>query len=278
MEENRSRKWLMPVGIGCLVLLCICIGLFAAIYVLGDRFTSQLPFDIDQFTDGDFLPVPEEGFGLNDGGTADDTTRDEDSLSSGQTDTGTYFADDFSTTGLGWVEYDDGSTIIKYEDGAYSFEVTEPDYLDWTYVPTSFLPTTIQFDVRGRTGPQDGSFGVNCNYLDEDNHYYVEIDLGFQDAIFAMVQNGEFVPLTEETSEGQYWQKLTYLESPPETVNNIKVTCTQQTITLWVNGQFEYEIQVSDPFTEPGDMALFVYTYDYATDGYKVYFDNVIVE
>ena len=33
-----------------------------------------------------------------------------------------------------------------------------------------------------------------------------------------------------------------------------------------------------DPFTEPGDMALFVYTYDYATDGYKVFFDNVIVE
>ena len=283
MEENKSRKWLLPVGIGCLVLLCICIGLAVGIFVIGERFTSRLPFDIDEFTDGSFIPTMEESFGLDEGATVDDgsgsdTGSTANGSSGGQTSTDSYFADDFSTSDLGWLEYDDGATIIKFEEGAFSFEVTEPDYLDWTYVPTSFYPTTIEFDVRGRSGPQDGSFGVNCNYLDENNHYYVEIDLGFHDAIFAMIQDGEFVPLTEETSEGQYWLKLSYLNDPPDSINHVKVSCTQQTITLWINDQLEYEIQVSDPFTEPGDMALFLYTYDYATDGYKVFFDNVIVE
>ena len=61
-------------------------------------------------------------------------------------------------------------------------------------------------------------------------------------------------------------------------VNTIKVTCTKDSITLWVNGQFEYEVPVSDPFEQPGDMALFLYTYEDATSGYKVYFDNVLAE
>ena len=179
---------------------------------------------------------------------------------------------------LGWLEYDDGATIIKYEDQRYSFEITETDYLDWTYVPAPFFPSTIRFDVQAKPGPADGSFGVNCQYLDEDNHYYVEIDLSFQDAIFAMIKDGEFVPLTEADAEGQYWLPLSNLNSPPDSVNTIQVTCTQNTLSLWVNGQFEYEVQVSDPFTEPGEMALFLYTYEDAASGYKVYFDNVLVE
>ena len=169
-------------------------------------------------------------------------------------------------------------TILKYENQEYSFEITETDYVDWTYVPTQFYPSTIQFDVHARPGPVDGSFGVNCRYQDEDNHYYVEIDLGYQDAIFAMFKDGEFVPLTEQNDEGLYWQKLANLNSPPDTVNTIKVTCTKDSITLWVNGQFEYEVPVSDPFEQPGDMALFLYTYEDATSGYKVYFDNVLAE
>ena len=286
MEEKSKNKWLVPVGIGCVVLLCLCLGGAAGIYFLGDQLTDQLPFNFDQFTDGDVLPQPanENAQPVAPAVTTEveDPPTDPDmidpSLTGGQYITDTALFDDFSSDAIGWLEYDDGSTIIQYEDQMYSFEVTETDYLDWTYVPAPFYPTSIQFDVQARPGPVDGSFGVNCQYVDEENHYYVEIDLGFQDAIFGMIRDGEFVPLTEADDEGQYWQKLDNLNSPPDSVNTIQVTCTQNTITLWVNGQLEHEILVSDPLEGPGDMALFVYTYDNATSGYKVYFDNVLVE
>jgi len=294
MEEKSKNKWLVPVGIGCAVLLCLCLVGVGAVYFLGDRVAGQLPFDLGQFSDGDLLPEPgedaqpggqlnvtEEAFPAD---SAADESEDTTPPLPGTTYTGgqyvsdTEMFDDFSSDSLGWLEFDDGSTILKYENQMYSFEITETDYLDWTYVPAPFYPSTIQFDVQARPGEVDGSVGVNCLYLDESNHYYVEIDLGFQDAIFAMVKDDEFVPLTEQNDDGQYWQKLSYLNSPPESVNTIMVTCTPETITLYVNGQFEYEIQVSDPLAGPGDMALFLYTYETAASGYKVYFDNVLVE
>lgn len=286
MEEKRTNKWILPVAIGCVVLLCLCVLVIGGFFVVSSRTGQELPFNIDRFTDGGLQPQPadENAIPVEPPATLDveDPSTDPEmidpSLTGGQYITDTALFDDFSSDAIGWLEYDDGSTIIQYEDQMYSFEVTETDYLDWTYVPAPFYPTSIQFDVQARPGPVDGSFGVNCQYVDEDNHYYVEIDLGFQDAIFGMIRDGEFVPLTEADDEGQYWQRLDNLNSPPDSVNTIQVTCTQNTITLWVNGQLEYEILVSDPLEGPGEMALFLYTYENATSGYKVYFDNVLVE
>ena len=286
MEEKRTNKWIVPVAIGCVVLLCLCGLIIGGFFVITSRTGQELPFNIDRFTDGGLLPQPADDNAEQPGPVAatevveppTDQESIDPSLTEGQYITETALYDDFSSDALGWLEYDDGATIIKYEDQRYSFEITETDYLDWTYVPAPFFPSTIRFDVQAKPGPADGSFGVNCQYLDEDNHYYVEIDLSFQDAIFAMIKDGEFVPLTEADAEGQYWLPLSNLNSPPDSVNTIQVTCTQNTLSLWVNGQFEYEVQVSDPFTEPGEMALFLYTYEDAASGYKVYFDNVLVE
>ncbi len=286
MEEKRTNKWILPVAIGCVVLLCLCGLIIGGFFFVSSRTGQELPFNIGRFTDGGLLPQPADENVQPAGPVAtvdvEEPPTDPDmidpSLTGGQYITDTALFDDFSSDAIGWLEYNDGSTIIQYEDQMYSFEITETDYLDWTYVPAPFYPSTIQFDVQARPGPVDGSFGVNCQYVDEDNHYYVEIDLGFQDAIFAMVRDGEFVPLTEADDEGQYWQNLDNLNSPPDSVNTIQVNCTQDKITLWVNGQLEYEILVSDPLDGPGDMALFLYTYENAASGYKVYFDNVLVE
>jgi hypothetical protein len=56
--------------------------------------------------------------------------------------------DDFSSDELGWPRYDDGTTRLAYEDEAYGFQITEPDYYDWAYFPVEFFPDEIRFDVR----------------------------------------------------------------------------------------------------------------------------------
>lgn len=41
-----------------------------------------------------------------------------------------YLYDDFSSEALGWPVFDDGKTILKYENGQYSFQITEADTFD----------------------------------------------------------------------------------------------------------------------------------------------------
>jgi hypothetical protein len=185
--------------------------------------------------------------------------------------------DDFSSDALGWPVYDDGTTIIQYENQAYSFQITEPDYYDWAYFPVSFIPYEIRFEVQGLEGPQDGTFGVFCQYQDEDNYYYAEFDL--QDSTYLLGENlnGENIPLTPENDSGNYWQSTNAL-NPPQSINRLGVTCYLDGITLYINDQLVAETSVPQPFAQTGVAAFFVYAYDFAGEnGYKVFFDNVDV-
>jgi hypothetical protein len=184
--------------------------------------------------------------------------------------------DDFSSDALGWPVYDDGDTILKYEDGAYSFQIAESDYYDWAYFPVDFIPYEINFDVYTQLGPQDGTFGVFCHLQDAANYYYIEFDAASGDYLIGQVVNDEDRPLTEENAQGQYWQYADPFNTEPGAANHIGVGCYLDVITLFVNGQFVDDIIIQQPFADPGQAAFFVYTYDFASpQGYKVWFDNV---
>jgi hypothetical protein len=188
------------------------------------------------------------------------------------------FFEDFSSDAFGWPTYDDGMTILQYEDQAYSFQIKEPDYYDWLFFPGDFIPYEIWFDVQGPAGNQDGTFGVFCQYQDEDNYYYVEFDLADNTYIIAQILNGEQIPLTEPNSSGQYWQTASALNSPPTEVNRIGVSCYLPAIILYINDAWITQVDVDQPFEQPGDAAFFVFAYDFADDdGYKVFFDNLEV-
>lgn len=186
--------------------------------------------------------------------------------------------DDFSSEALGWPVADDGMLILKYENQAYSFQITEPDYYDWAYIPADFIPYEIWFDVQGASGLQDGTFGVFCQFQDADNYYYVEFDLQDNSYLIGQFVNGEDIPLTEQNSAGQYWQSASALKSPPTAINRIGLSCYLDSITLFINDEWVDEISVGQPFDQPGEAAFFVYTFDFAGEnGYKVFFDNVEV-
>ena len=184
--------------------------------------------------------------------------------------------DDFSSDALDWPVFDDGKTILKYENQAYSFQIAEADYADWAYFPVNFVPYEIRFDVQGLPGRQDGTFGVYCQYQNADNYYYAEFGLQDNSYILAQILNGEDIPLTKQNTVGQFWYKTNTFKSSTEAVNRIGVSCYLDSITLFINDQMVDQVSVQQPFDQPGEAAFFVYAFDFAgPEGYKVYFDNV---
>ena len=184
--------------------------------------------------------------------------------------------DDFSSEALGWPLFDDGKTILKYENGAYSFQIAEPEYIDWAYFPVDFIPYEIWFDVQGLPGQQDGTFGVFCQYQDVDNHYYAEFDLQSNSYIIAQYVEGEDIPLTQENTVGQFWYETDAFKPSPDETNRIGVSCYLDSITVFINDQLVDQVNVPQPFDDPGEAAFFVYAFSYAgQEGYKVFFDNV---
>ena len=276
MNTNRSFPWWgVALGIGCVGLLCIGIlGVGGLAYFSVQKSSTQLapeavstiPLLLTQAASSSAIPLLPEPTSSRSALTGSQQV-DEDRL-----------YDDFSSDALGWPVYDDGKTILKYEEGQYSLQVIEKDYYDWAYLPVDFNPVELWFDMKGAAGahPQDGTAGVFCQYRDEDNYYYVEFDLGEGSYVIGQYVGGKDIPLTPQNDAGQYWQTADNFNTSPEAVNRIGVSCYPDTIVLVINSDWIKEVSTQAPLDKLGKAAFFVYSYPYAgKEGYKVYFDNV---
>lgn len=291
MNKNPSFPWWgVILGLGCVVVLCVGalgVGGFAYYYYqkasvppspevvspfLQVPTNQPIPINPPVVSGPTSSVIPEPPVFVN-----PEPTSSGPALTGNQKLDESYLYDDFSSEALGWPVYDDGKTIMKYENGQYGLHVIEPDYYDWAFVPVDFAPYEISFDAQGMTGQQNGTFGVFCHFRDEDNYYYVEFDLQNPAYVIGQFVNGEDLPLTSQNAQGQYWQDTSVLKSS-STVNRISVSCYPNVITLTINGDWVTEANVSVPSDKPGEVALFVYTYPFAGEnGYKIYFDNVEV-
>jgi hypothetical protein len=274
MTANRNFPWWAVVlGIGCVCILCAAItvvGVAGYIFYLQSAYTPLAPpVDLPVPTGQPFIPEPTSPAPLA-------PATSEPSLTGEQLVSDFYLFDDFSSDALGWPVFDDGKTILKYEQGQYSFQIAEADYVDWAYAPVAFSPLDISFDVRVPANPQNGTFGVFCRFQDADNYYYVEFDLSAGAYVIGEVVADKQIPLTPKNAQGQYWQETSRLDATPGAVNRIAVTCYPDFINLFINSEWETEASVTEPFDEAGEMAFFVYAFPFAEDeGFKVFFDNV---
>ena len=285
MSEQKRFPWLAVIlGGGCLGILCIgilVVGGGAAFFITEQSASPYEPEPVVTvvIVSPTSLPEPTLPEPTQPAPTPVSTpTESGPSLTGEQSLTDHSLYDDFSSDALGWPVYDDGKTIIKYENDAYSIQIAEPEYIDWVYFPVDFIPYEIWFDVQGLPGLQDGTFGVFCQYLDIDNHYYVEFDLEGKSYIIAQYLDGEDIPLTKQNTVGQYWYETDAFQSSPENVNNIGISCYLDSITLFINDQLVDQVDVPQPLDQPSEAAVFVFSYSYAGEnGYKVFFDNVDV-
>jgi hypothetical protein len=277
MTEGKRFPWLAVIlGVGCVGILCVGVLVFGGgAFFLTQR--SESPSMSEPVVTQ--VIVPEE--------TLPTATLTAPSPTPAPTETGLSLTgeqrlddnsifDDFSSEALGWPIYDDGKTILKYENEAYSFQIAEPNYIDWAYFPVNFIPYEIWFDVQGLPGDQDGTFGVFCHYQDVDNHYYTEFDLQTNSYIIAQYLDGEDIALTKQNDVGQFWYETDAYKSSPTSVNRIGVLCYLEEITVFINDQLVDQVDVPQPLEQPGEAAFFVFAFDFAgPQGYKVLFDNV---
>ncbi|MBN1372180.1 MAG: hypothetical protein JW987_09570 [Anaerolineaceae bacterium] len=281
--NNSNLKWWLLGGAGCLAFLCLCVVAVGAYFLINN--SVSLPFaqptvEVVEPTQEPLAPLsPADEATVPPAPTAasEEPTEPAPAFNGSQWSDDTTLVDDFSTKDMGWVEYDDGSTIIQYADGAYSFKIAEPDYYDWAYVPVDFYPTYIEFDVWGLPGEQNGTVGVMCQIEDEDNHYYVELDLGYREYIVATIINGETTYLTGAGTDDDVWSSTNAIKASPEEVNRVMVVCTPDMISLSVNGEQVYSQFLDEPHLPANEMGIFVFANEDATDGYQVFFDNVTV-
>ncbi len=290
--NNNNMKWWLLGGAGCLIILCLCVVAVGAYFLITSESIS-LPFaeptvaaatptirvfeplttptTIAEPPTGEATVIPEST------NEAQAPTEPAPDFTGGQWSDENTLVDDFSTKDMGWVEYDDGSTIIQYQDGVYSFKIAEPDLYDWAYAPVDFYPTYIEFDVWGLPGEQNGTVGVMCQIEDEDNHYYVELDLGYREYIVATIIDGETTYLTGAGTDDDAWSSTDAIKSSPEEVNRVMVVCTPDMLSLTVNGEQVYSKFLDEPHLPANEMGLFVFANEDATDGYQVFFDNVTI-
>ncbi len=276
--QRRFPWWILILGLGCLGMICVAVIGVGGYAYFQNRTSGEpaapVPVIIEVSVTPQILPT---------------ATLAAPSLAPAPTDSGSTMTgeqrlddhslyDDFSSDALGWPVFDDGKTIIQYENEAYSFQIAETDYVDWAYFPVDFVPYEIWFDVQGLPGEQDGTFGVFCQFQDTDNYYYAEFNLQDNSYILAQIVNGEDIPLTKQNSVGQFWYKTDAFKSSPEAINRIGVSCYLDSILLSINDQMVDQVNVQQPSDQPGEAAFFVYAFDFAgSEGYKVYFDNVEV-
>ena len=275
MTEQKRFPWLAVIlGVGCVGALCVAvIAVGGVAFFATQRSETSIPSAPEPVVTVDVQPV-EPPMEMTE---APPPAPEPASDLTGKQHVEEYaLFDDFSSDALHWPVYDDGLTIMKYENEMYSIQIAEPEDIDWAYFPVDFIPYEIWFDAQGAPGQQDGTFGVFCQYQDVDNHYYVEFSLESGSYIIAQYLDGEDIALTQQNTVGQFWYDTDAFNTPSTAVNNIGVSCYLDSITLYINNQLVDQVNVPDPFDQPGEAAFFVYTYSYADeDGYKVFFDNV---
>jgi len=292
MNTNRNFPWWgVVLGIGCIGLLCIgilAVGGMTYFYIQepSTQFVTEVVITVPPPATEEPIPntvpiIPEPTSSVNAEPTLSinpEPTASGSSLTGNQQLDESRLYDDFSSEALGWPVFDDGKTILKYEEGQYSFQIAEPDYFDWAYIPVDFTPFEIWFDMKSAAGPQNGTAGVFCQFRDENNYYYVEFDLGEASYVIGQFINGEDVPLTPQNVQGQYWQDASNFNSAPGAVNRIGIGCYPDVISLFINDEWVTEVSTQTALDTLGEAAFFVYTYPFAdAQGYKVYFDNVEV-
>ncbi len=177
-------------------------------------------------------------------------------------------ADDFSSNVLGWGDDTDNISVHQIEDGAYTISVLQPEFIAWTEVPVDFAPFYTEFDAWVPGGGDGGTYGVMCHYQNDNDYYYVEIDISEEAYSIGHYLNEEYSTLTD--TDWPYTDAL----NAGSAVNRVYVACEPDRITLFLNDQFVDQIALPEK-AQPGAMEIFGSTWDdMPAGGYKVYFDN----
>jgi hypothetical protein len=180
------------------------------------------------------------------------------------------FKDDFSNSNSGWGEAEDDTAKREYRNGEYVFEIYETGWFIWNNPDEKGLSNTHTTVTATNVGDaEDPTFGVICNYVDDNAFYYMGIG---PDGYYAIVKvEGEDDVFL--TSDENLW-----VQSDAIAVNadsyKLEALCAEDgTLTLIVNGT-EIASAQDDAYKE-GDIGLFALSFEQTP--VEVHFDDLQV-
>jgi len=175
--------------------------------------------------------------------------------------------DDFSDKDSGWGQfiYPEGSAV--YKNDAYRITVNVPNSDIFITYPRVYINSIVQADIQKVSGSNDNNYGLICRYEDERNFYAGQVSSDGFAGIFK-VKNGIYTLIGRE--------QMTPVPSilGGVAVNQVRLECIQDTITLVVNGEVA-DSQVDETFIS-GEAGLIAGT----ISGYEgvFEFDNFIAD
>jgi hypothetical protein len=180
------------------------------------------------------------------------------------------FRDDFSADDSGWTSGSSDTASIEFSGGEFVFNILESNWFIWsTPGEDDITDARIEVTARNVGGAADPTFGVICNYQNDDAFYYMGIG---SDQSYGIVRVEGDDDIFLSSAENQ-WE---FTDDIPENADSYTITgvCAEDgTLTLLVNGR-EVASAVDDTYTS-GDVGLFALSFDQTP--VEVTFDDFVV-
>lgn len=184
---------------------------------------------------------------------------------------GALYKDDFSDSNTNWSTGADDTGSLDYESGEYVFRITTTKLFIWGRPHEDDL-SDIHVEVKARnTGEaQDPTFGIICNYQDDQHFYYLGIG---PDGYYGIVkvEGDDDIFLSDEDGQDEY------LQSEAIAINadsyQVAADCANGTLTLYADGQQIATAQ--DASYTQGDVGLFASSFEETNA--EVHFDDFVV-
>jgi hypothetical protein len=140
----------------------------------------------------------------------------------------TIFADDFSSPASGWEVSGDAN----YKDGAYDILASDPSVLIWAVARQPAVSNVhVEVTARNVRSVADASFGIICNYRDENN--FTLLGAG-SDGHYAIIkfEDNRPVYLTSQKAEWPLSERIKLNADH----YRLGADCGSDALTLYVDG------------------------------------------
>lgn len=190
-------------------------------------------------------------------------------------ESGEVFFDAFSEVNPDWNLLSDEIGTAEIRDGALYIALHKANYEQDVLIPVDFPAAQVSFNATNLQDPFDGTFGVICNYQDDDNYFYVELTMP-EGYIMGYWQDGDPTILTG--TEINSWTDASGLRTNKGDMNHFDVVCATDAIALFINGNQVVSTPYPVSFGDAGQVGLFAYAVKgMDKDGFEVKFDDLQV-
>jgi len=177
--------------------------------------------------------------------------------------------DDFSDSSSGWGTGTDSESSLEYQDGKYVVKIEETDLLVWgTQEADDISNVHIAVEAQNVGGAVDPTFGIICNYQDDQNFYYMGIGV---DGYYAIAKY-ESDELTIMTGEDNQWVQSERIELDADSYS-VEADCGNGRLSLYVDGVRIDSVE--DQAFSQGQIGLFARSFE--STGVEVHFDDLVV-